>query len=441
MTWFSYIAEALWIIVQCFITWRLLNTITEERFRHGTTMSVLIILTICMAFMEVYNVIVSKAIASSGTLTLYSLVFALASLILYKNRVVPKIQTCIIIWELGRLFDYFFQTILYGILNDDAINPRLFQILGMPRGILLVIYSLALFLFCKKICFIFKKYIYGSWLLRWPGLIFSVAFWWLLAILQRVYYSHEDLVNVGYLFLWQLFIFAVIIFILILWILRRRWKLQDELRLQHQRIEFMERKHEQLIKQYQERRQLVHDSKNNYLTLRHYIDKGDLSGAKQFIDELMPNKKETSIYKWSGHEILDMIFSIKVETAESADIKCKVFSDDLTGIKLTDVEISSLFSNLLDNAIEAQVDKESIIEKWIEVNVKKNQDTMYINVQNPFEGSIRFENGKPISSKNNKEEHGIGGLLIENIVKRYDGIIRIRTENHIFNISIIMNAF
>ncbi len=441
MLWFAYTAEALWIIAQCFISWRLLDEMVEERFRHGIIMSVLLLLSLSMAAYEIYNVGVCNIIASHGTLTIYSFLFAVIAVLLYKKKTVSKIQTCILVWEFGRLLDYFVQTILYDILKADEVDPRLFQVIGLPRSILLLLYSVVLCLFSRKIAYAYNKYVTGSWLLRWHGIVFSVSFWFLLSYLQRIYYSTKDMVDEGYLFIWQLFIFVVVIFVVTLWILHRRWKLLEENRLQRQQIEFMEKKHEQLIEQYQERRQLVHDSKNNYLTLQHLIDKGDLSAAKQFIDELIPNKKQTDVYRWSGHDVLDMIFSIKAEAAKSVDIECRFFLDDITGIRLTDVEISSLFSNLLDNAIEAQMDKVGIAEKWIEVKVKKNQKTLFINIQNPYEGTIKFEDGIPKTSKKNEDEHGIGSLLIQRIIRRYDGVLRIRTERHIFDISIMMNAF
>ena len=443
MPWFGYAAEALWIFVQCYLTWRLLDTIEEERFSHRITMSVLLVLSLCIAALEMYDVTAYNVIASSGTLTLYSILFASASIILYKNknRVIPKIQTCILVWEFTRLTDYFIQTILYGILKNDTIDSRLFQITSLPRAILLLLYSILWIIICRFICNAYKKYISDSWLMRWPGIIFSISFWWLLSVLQRVYYKPKEMVDEGYLFIWLLLIFGVTVFSLSFWILHRRWRLQEENRLQRLQLGFMEKKHEQLLEQYQERRQMVHDTKNNYLTLKHYINQEDLTGAKQYLDSLIPENTDIGIYRWSSHEILDMIFSIKADAAKNAGIECRIFSDDLSQIKLTDVEISSLFGNLLDNAIEAQKGKENIPEKWIEVKVKRNQDTLYISIQNPYEGIIQFEDGKPKSSKKNKEEHGIGGLLIRRIIRRYDGLVKINTERQVFSVSIMMNAF
>lgn len=94
---------------------------------------------------------------------------------------------------------------------------------------------------------------------------------------------------------------------------------------------------------------------------------------------------------------------------------------------LPDSDVTSLFCNLLDNAVEAST---HIKDAYIEINAAKREHTPFIIItminscaSNPF-----TPNGKLVSSKPEPQAHGFGIKSIEKIVHKYDGNMQMYYE-------------
>ncbi len=95
-------------------------------------------------------------------------------------------------------------------------------------------------------------------------------------------------------------------------------------------------------------------------------------------------------------------------------------------------DIYSLFENALDNAIKAvKVEKEKC--RSIFIKVIQKGDIVSIKVENYCSKNIEFENGLPKSKEDNRY-HGFGTKSIEYIVKKYDGNVSFKLENHVFSL-------
>ena len=105
---------------------------------------------------------------------------------------------------------------------------------------------------------------------------------------------------------------------------------------------------------------------------------------------------------------------------------------------LSEIDIYSLFGNILDNAIEA-CEKLDESERYIGLKVYKQNSFVIINVINPFSGKIKKENGNIITTKNDKISHGYGLKSIKYVVDKYDGKIDINDRKNIFYLTILFN--
>lgn len=63
------------------------------------------------------------------------------------------------------------------------------------------------------------------------------------------------------------------------------------------------------------------------------------------------------------------------------------------------MDISALFGNALDNAIESVRKIADPDKRLIHVSVQRQKGFLRIRIENCFEGKIRFENGMPVTSK------------------------------------------
>jgi len=98
-----------------------------------------------------------------------------------------------------------------------------------------------------------------------------------------------------------------------------------------------------------------------------------------------------------------------------ADIRSKIVDF------ITDAELTSLFCNLLDNAVEAA---ENIPDSFIEIRACRREKTPFVVItvvnscrQNPFS-----EQGSKLNtSKPDRDKHGFGIKSIRKIIRKYQG--------------------
>ena len=61
-----------------------------------------------------------------------------------------------------------------------------------------------------------------------------------------------------------------------------------------------------------------------------------------------------------------------------------------------------------------------------------------IQVENTFEGELKMKDGRPLTSKADKENHGIGIRSIKSIVEKYQGTVSVRVQDGNFVLTILL---
>ncbi|MBE6803773.1 MAG: sensor histidine kinase, partial [Ruminococcaceae bacterium] len=119
------------------------------------------------------------------------------------------------------------------------------------------------------------------------------------------------------------------------------------------------------------------------------------------------------------NRLLDVILSKYTAVCEEKDIafEIDVVTDNLAIMNNND--ISSLFNNLLDNAVESagkSKDKKVLVQITNVMNSYRK-----IAVINSCDTPPNTKNGELVTSKENKDAHGFGTKSIKKIVNKYDG--------------------
>ena len=103
---------------------------------------------------------------------------------------------------------------------------------------------------------------------------------------------------------------------------------------------------------------------------------------------------------------------------------------------MSDVDMSIILGNLLDNVAEAM---EKAEEKYLNLQMTYFKNIMYSSLYNSYDGKLEFgKDGKILTRKADGNEHGIGQRSIELVVKKYDGAIKISHENCIFKVDLML---
>ena len=133
--------------------------------------------------------------------------------------------------------------------------------------------------------------------------------------------------------------------------------------------------------------------------------------------------------KYSFNNILNLIINDKMSIAERhyINFKCEIYYHNLDF--MNNLDITVIFGNLLDNAIEACLDVTN--NPYILFKMDSKDDHIVFTVKNSLAHTLKYDkNGKIISSK--RGHSGIGVSNIERSINKYNGSIKIKAENNEF---------
>ena len=117
---------------------------------------------------------------------------------------------------------------------------------------------------------------------------------------------------------------------------------------------------------------------------------------------------------------MNAVINEKFTAAEKKGIEttCKIL---ITIPEYLEYDLSILLSNLLDNAIEACEKNKK--EKRIVCQIAREADEVNIFLENSIDQSVLAENPSFETTKDKKDQHGMGHLIVEEQVKRLGGMV------------------
>lgn len=125
--------------------------------------------------------------------------------------------------------------------------------------------------------------------------------------------------------------------------------------------------------------------------------------------------------------------SQKIVAAESNKIKVTTRVENISLDFMDDFDVTAIFANLWDNAIEA-CDKIEESNRFIEFNMKKINDFIVLNVENSFNGKVIKKSENLLSTK--ADHNGVGLTIIKSTVEKYNGIFSTKYNDDVFRTEI-----
>ena len=183
-------------------------------------------------------------------------------------------------------------------------------------------------------------------------------------------------------------------------------------------------------------KEFTHNINNHLQGLMGYIDNNDINGSKKYLEELLCVVNKNNMIN-TGNSSIDSMINYKVSIMDEKEIS---FSNDLyipENLKISNVDITALLGNLLDNAIEA-AEKTEKENRFVSLYMRYDKSNIIITVKNSYSGELEREDGVFKSLKSDKDNHGIGLKSINQVIEKYDGLIKINTKNNIFTANVLL---
>lgn len=183
----------------------------------------------------------------------------------------------------------------------------------------------------------------------------------------------------------------------------------------------------------QEIRKIRHDFNNQLQTAYGAILKDNDSGretAAQLLGQLELQIEQTAPVYYCPNLIVNVILAEKARDAKTQDISMDISAEIPEQISIEKVDLCSIFSNLLDNAIHAAALSDGV--RIITVNAWIRANYCMIEVTNPF-----ASDSSPDSTKAKDDPlHGLGLYILDSIAEKYQGEFVTHAEDGLFTANI-----
>lgn len=184
--------------------------------------------------------------------------------------------------------------------------------------------------------------------------------------------------------------------------------------------QMIDREYDLMVRQQREQEELSHDMKNHLLVLSSMIGEGRIREAETYLERMGEPLLQLEMMVWTGNPVLDVLLNNARSSAAKRKIRFTIQTDALPLEGMEDRDTCSLFSNLLDNAVEAaeKVEEEN---RWISVKMRKAGEMIFIELSNSMTGSPSVKDNRLVTTKREGNGHGLGLKSAERVVERYGG--------------------
>ncbi|MBQ7654629.1 MAG: GHKL domain-containing protein [Clostridia bacterium] len=169
-------------------------------------------------------------------------------------------------------------------------------------------------------------------------------------------------------------------------------------------------------------RRMAHDEKNHLLVIKGMSDNAEINS---YIDQIYDDLQTYSYSGATENRQLDVLLNkYKIQCdAEKISFQTNIVTADFS--RLSDTDLVSLMSNILDNAIDSAKNSQ---ERRIRLSMNKAVGTDAIVCVNSCDTPPKTVDGKLVTSKHDQKHHGYGSKIIEDIAKKYGGCSSFRYD-------------
>lgn len=181
--------------------------------------------------------------------------------------------------------------------------------------------------------------------------------------------------------------------------------------------------------------QLLHDVNKHIKSIEQLYLSGNTEIAAEYTRQIGGMLQPLIPVTYTGNPILDILLAdyISIMNEKQIDFDIKVDNAKMAFIDAIDITI--IFGNLLDNAIEACDNIGH--DRKIFLKIATYHEMISIRMENNCT-TLKWRNGIPVSQKG--QNHGIGLLNVRRSIDKYDGSIKLKAEDKIFIVEIFLNS-
>ncbi len=359
----------------------------------------------------------------------------LAVLLLSTKAARPKV---VLSFSITTSFSLCFSTLAIYIARLTKIDAPPYMISTLVRtGIILLCYPFMVY-FCHRLCAVSERITDRVvWTYLWP-LPASIAVSELVFVGNSYNQSNITLlVTLGRVILCCGTIAVCWLLVFLTNRFEMRIHLQDANERNEALLALQRQQYARLAAKIEQTRAFRHDTRHHLNAMSSLSKNKEYEKLDAYISELAgtiaDDRHITICENYAANAIMDSY--IRKAQELGIPIKINFRLSNLSGI--SDGDLCVLLGNCVENAIDAAKEAEGT-NRFITINAQEESDRIYMTFDNGFSGEIRSADGALLSSKRGFAAPGIGLSSIKAVVAKYNGDIKIETEDSIFRLSILL---
>lgn len=213
---------------------------------------------------------------------------------------------------------------------------------------------------------------------------------------------------------------------------------------QNKALELREKNHQLIMqaiqyKNLQEKitdaRRAKHDVRHHIALIQEYLNEGKLDALHDYLDKYNKSLPNDSLVRFCENTAANAVLLHFAQQAKDNCINYFVKVKIPNDIFVSDTDISVIFGNLIENALES-CRNESGNDRKILIRASLTGNSFCITVDNTFSGTLKYTNDDELVSTKHKGL-GLGTQSVKNIAAHYNGICHFKTKDGMFYASVM----
>ena len=263
--------------------------------------------------------------------------------------------------------------------------------------------------------------------------VFSLFNMYTTLFLMQVYLTKTSL----FLFMVNLSLLIAlnVYFCVLIEIMSENHRLENERNLYRQQAQMQYHYYEREEEKYEESRKLIHDIRNHIQAMEDLYRKEGAQDAARYADNIhqMLNSFQQKYY--TSEKLLNIILNDKVQLMRAAGIREDIKVGELSLDFMKDVDVTTLFANLLDNAVAAA---SGSCDRYIRLRVNLVRQFLSIIMENSCDREP-VKVGEGFRSCKSGHE-GMGIKNIRRTVEQYGGDVQFEWKDGVFTTKVMLAA-
>lgn len=188
-----------------------------------------------------------------------------------------------------------------------------------------------------------------------------------------------------------------------------------------------------LLEKEEKTRRYRHDMNGHLICLDELISTGDMGEAKQYIEKMLDHMNEIRKSGFNtGNKVLDILLKYYADQLDE-DVVVSIKGKCKETIDVSDIDICTIFSNLLKNAVEA-IRVCDMPDRYLAITVEEGNRFVKVMISNSMKSVLLDidKEGNIHTTKKDKMNHGMGILNVKETVQANAGRLEYNAQDNQF---------